>query len=213
MDNREFGKREVIFSLIGGLLVALAILMPFYASEIAIPVLIGSMIVCVLGAIYCFWSAFHTPSERKNLIVDKKLFPSSVSFGDKELVYNEKEKTFAVYNKKKNDISATFKFSDINKFEVIENNESKVECSLANALVGDWLFGTIGGIAGAVAGTTIEPVCNELKLFLYIKSFGSPVFEFNYIKYDTSKKSTKYKKAFSQIKSNGALLEQMILNK
>lgn len=210
MDN-NFGKKEMILSLVGGLCIALAILMPFM-SNTPVPTLIGSIILLVGIAVYCFWSAFYN-SERKDLVKPDSQFKNRVKFGNKELCFDEQTKTFEIIDRKKNEKSQIYKFSDIIKYEVIENNESKVNYSIGAGLIGDWLFGTAGAIACMVNSATTSNLCNELKLHIHLKSFASPMLEFEYIKSSTERNSKKYKRAFSEIKQNCALLDNMIMSK
>lgn len=211
--NKEFGKKEIILTLVGGFSVALAILMPFVSeTRKNIPTMIGAMLLLVGIAIYCFWSAFHSTEKIDKIQADKE-FKHSVKFGDKELFYNTENKTFEILDRKKNEKSSVYNFAEIVKYEVIENNETKVNCSIGAGLIGDWLFGTAGAIACMVNSATTNKLCNELKLNVYLKSFASPMLEFDYIKSSTDKNSKKYKKAFSEIKQNCALLDNMIMVK
>lgn len=211
MNNKEFGKREIVLTIVGGVSIALAILMPFM-SNTEIPTLIGSIILLVGIAVYCFWSAYYN-TERKDKVKADSQFKNCVKFGNKELHFDTQSKTFEIIDRKKNEKSQIYKFSDIVKYEVIENNESKVNYSIGAGLIGDWLFGTAGAIACMVNSATTSNLCNELKLHIHLKSFASPMLEFEYIKSSAERNSKKYKRAFSQIKQNCALLDNMIMSK
>lgn len=205
----EFGKREIILSLVGGGLIAIAI-SAIFVKEMSWQEKIPTMIVCLIAGIICLWFAYHKKEKVEKITIDNKEFPHSMKLGDKFLYYNIENKTFIVIDKKTGEKTKTYKFTDIMKYEVRENKETKVNCSIDAALVGDWLFGTIGAIVGAVNSSTTDEICNELKLFIYIKSFGSPILEFTYIKSKIDKTSNKYKKVFNELRQNCAILENMM---
>lgn len=151
--------------------------------------------------------------EEQRIVFGKNDADKICDFGNKVFACHVKSKSFGIFSKKHKALSKQLKFKQIKKFEVVENNESKVSCSLGQAIIGDWLFGTIGGIAGAVSGSSVEEYCNDLRLFVYLDDIECPMVEFTYINNPVLKKSSYYKKAFTQIKENCALLENIITTK
>lgn len=208
--NDDFGKRELILTLSGGGLIGCAI-SSIFISEMTWAQKIPAMVVMAICGIVCLWFAFQKKEKKERVVVNSNEFQHNTKFGDKYLYYNIENKTFIVVDKKLGTKTKTYKFSDIIKYEVNENKETKLNCPIGGAIIGDWLFGTVGAIAGAINSSTSSEVCEELKLNIFLKSFASPILEFVYIKRETDKLSGKYKKAFSELKQNCGLLENMMI--
>lgn len=106
------------------------------------------------------------------------------------------------------DNSIPYRYDEVVSYELIENGDSVVSGGLGRALVGGFLFGTVGAIVGGVtAEKNLHQTCTSLMIKITISNKYTPVEYIKLISSSTDKNGYIYKREFKHAQEILSLLE------
>ena len=120
-------------------------------------------------------------------------FASVFSMASK-IEFDDKTKLWRVPNHSKDKV---YSYSEILKFELLEDGSSTLEGGLGMALVGGVLFGGVGAVVGSNVGKTSNPVCNSLQIKITLNNMRTPMIVVSFISSPTDRNSKEYKAIFA----------------
>ena len=128
----------------------------------------------------------------------------------KILIDDEHQK---VVFEKNNYYTKAFKFSEIIKYDIYENDQTVVQGRAGSALVGGLFLGVTGAIVGASRKRGVNEQVNILKIIIYVNDLECPKIEFTYVGGESlSRTSQKYIQTIKNLQEISGYLEYMINN-
>ena len=90
--------------------------------------------------------------------------------------------------------STIYDYSDIVKFELIEDGESITKGGLGSAIAGNILFGGTGAIVGSITGgKKTKSLCSKMQIAISLNNIQNPITYINLISTETKKDGPVYK--------------------
>ena len=127
------------------------------------------------------------------------------------LIVNDTEKNLTIYPKSKNNNgSININFSDINSFELIQNETKTISGSYTEALAGKAILGDTGAIIGAMGAPRLETTTiKDLRIKLNLNSFEQPHIYISYIQKSDEKKGELTEMMVEQCQKDLSILENI----
>lgn len=166
-----------------------------------------------------FNSGFSKTNLEENFSVSKMVKLGSISLSPNQkdnqtvgkiLIDDEHQKVIFENN---NYYTKAFKFSEIIKYDIYENDQTVVQGRSGSALVGGLFFGVSGAVVGASKKRDVNEQVNILKIIIYVNDLECPKIEFTYVGSGSlSKTSQKYIQTIKNIQEISSYLEYIINN-
>ncbi|NDO41068.1 hypothetical protein CWE04_01675 [Thomasclavelia cocleata] len=127
------------------------------------------------------------------------------------LIVNDDDKILTVYPKSKNNSnSININFSNINSFELIQNETKIISGSYIEALAGKAILGDTGAIIGAMGAPRLETTTiRDLRIKLNLNSFEQPHIYISYIQKNDEKKDELTEMMVEQCQKDLSILENI----
>ena len=107
-------------------------------------------------------------------------------------------------------IPDVYKYSDIVKFELLEDGESVVSGGGGEAILGGLFFGEVGAIVGSnIGGKTSASICTGLSIDITLNDINNPSLQINLIKAPLPKKDPEYERLYRCARECMSLLQLM----
>jgi hypothetical protein len=108
--------------------------------------------------------------------------------------------------------SKIFNYDQLIDFELVENGDSVIQGRTGSTIVGNFLFGGVGAIAGAAGSRKIFDYCSELTIKLIINDMDNPFILINLIDTRTKKSDKEYQNAINKAIEFESLLKIIMAN-
>lgn len=92
-----------------------------------------------------------------------------------------------------------FDYKDLMDFEIKENGSSIIQGKVASTLVGGFLLGGIGALAGSSGRRTVTDVCNDLILKVYVNNSDIKCVTEKFNRYSIDKNSEEYQQLSKRV--------------
>lgn len=116
-----------------------------------------------------------------------------------------------IWSKLKNrKYSKIYDYSNLIKYEIFENGSQVVSGTSGRSLIGGALFGLSGAIIGSSGKRTINDICNELKLVLYINDIDNSFVSIAFLAGGWKKNTNIYKASVLKLQEWCSILELML---